>query len=321
MKKATKIWLIAAASFLAIGCVLFAGVLAATGWNIQKLSTVQTETKRVEVGEPFRDISLTTGTADIAFVRSADGLCRVECEEAEHEEYAIAVEEEALVIRLVDTRSWTDRIGFRLGSPKITVYLPKAEYRALTIRESTGAVDIPADFAFERADLTLTTGAVRFSAAAAQSLRIQASTGDIRVENASVGALALSATTGRITVSDVDCAGEASVEVSTGRAELTDLSCQRFFSNGTTGDLALDHVVAAETFSIERCTGNVEFHRCDAAELFVKTSTGHVTGSLLTGKVFLTDTRTGSVEVPKTAAGGKCEIRTVTGDIRITTGE
>lgn len=40
MKKATKIWLIAAASFLAIGCVLFAGVLAATGWNIQKLSTV-----------------------------------------------------------------------------------------------------------------------------------------------------------------------------------------------------------------------------------------------------------------------------------------
>lgn len=105
------------------------------------------------------------------------------------------------------------------------------------------------------------------------------------------------------------------------RATLTDLSCQSFFSNGTTGDLALDHVVAAETFSIERSTGNVEFHRCDAAGLFVKTSTGHVTGSLLTGKNFLTDTRTGSVEVPKTAAGGKCEIRTVTGDIRITTGE
>ena len=40
-------------------------------------------------------------------------------------------------------------------------------------------------------------------------------------------------------------------------------------------------------------------------------------GSLLTDKVFITDTDTGSVDVPKTPAGGRCEIKTGTGDIKM----
>ena len=76
-------------------------------------------------------------------------------------------------------------------------------------------------------------------------------------------------------------------------------------------------VIAANRFSIERSTGDVKFTRCDAAEIFVKTNTGNVTGSLLTDKVFLTDTDTGSVTVPKTATGGRCEIETDTGNIKI----
>ena len=52
----------------------------------------------------------------------------------------------------------------------------------------------------------------------------------------------------------------------------------------------------------------------------MKTGTGNVTGSLLTEKIFLTETGTGRVEVPQTATGGKCQIRTGTGDIRIKIG-
>lgn len=40
-------------------------------------------------------------------------------------------------------------------------------------------------------------------------------------------------------------------------------------------------------------------------------------GSLLSDKVFLMQTDTGEVDVPKTVTGGKCEIITDTGDIRI----
>ena len=49
----------------------------------------------------------------------------------------------------------------------------------------------------------------------------------------------------------------------------------------------------------------------------MKTDTGKVVGSLLSEKVFIAETSTGKVSVPKTTTGGKCEITTSTGDIKI----
>jgi DUF4097 and DUF4098 domain-containing protein YvlB len=61
----------------------------------------------------------------------------------------------------------------------------------------------------------------------------------------------------------------------------------------------------------------VNFNACDATEIFVKTSTGNVAGSLLSSKVFIANTSTGSIDVPKTTSGGRCEIITSTGNIKI----
>ena len=61
----------------------------------------------------------------------------------------------------------------------------------------------------------------------------------------------------------------------------------------------------------------MKFTGCDAAELYVKSTTSSVTGSLLTDKLFLTDTKTGNADAPKTAAGGRCEIKTNTGDVKM----
>ena len=69
--------------------------------------------------------------------------------------------------------------------------------------------------------------------------------------------------------------------------------------------------------TLRRSTGDVELNACDAGGLSLKTTTGDVTGTLLSEKVFITDTSTGDVSVPKTTSGGKCEISTTTGDIRI----
>jgi DUF4097 and DUF4098 domain-containing protein YvlB len=88
-------------------------------------------------------------------------------------------------------------------------------------------------------------------------------------------------------------------------------------SNGTTGDIALLNLSAEESISIERDTGDVKFYECDAGEIFVKTSTGDVTGNLLSEKTFVTDSNTGKITVPKNTVGGKCEIFTDTGDIKI----
>lgn len=156
-----------------------------------------------------------------------------------------------------------------------------------------------------------------FCAAVSKTADIKASTGNIHLENTAVGALKLSTTTGKVTVSDVRCQGDLTVGVSTGKAGLTDITCKSFTSNGTTGNISFDHVIAANGLSVERSTGDVAFDRSDAAELYIKTGTGNVKGNLLSQKVFLTETSTGDVDVPKTTDGGNCEVKTATGDIKI----
>ena len=76
-------------------------------------------------------------------------------------------------------------------------------------------------------------------------------------------------------------------------------------------------VIAVGMISVERSTGDVKLDSCDAGEISVTTDTGDVTGSLLTDKVFITQTDTGRVNVPETTSGGKCRIFTDTGDIQI----
>jgi DUF4097 and DUF4098 domain-containing protein YvlB len=114
-----------------------------------------------------------------------------------------------------------------------------------------------------------------------------------------------------------NCATDINIKVSTGEAVLAGVTCQNLTSNGDTGDIDLISVIASGSFSIVRSTGDVTFDRCDAAEILVTTSTGDVEGTLLSDKVFFVETDTGRREYPQSTTGGKCEITTDTGDIKI----
>ena len=128
MSRKTKIWLITAAALVLAGCLLFAGTMAAQNWDFSKLSTVTFETNTYEIDESFssgassdgfktdtasandptntfitntyeiggsfRDIAVATDIADVSFVPSEDGICRVECYEAENAKHTVAVEAE-----------------------------------------------------------------------------------------------------------------------------------------------------------------------------------------------------------------------------------
>ena len=62
-------------------------------------------------------------------------------------------------------------------------------------------------------------------------------------------------------------------------------------------------------------SGDVELDACDAASLSIRTNTGDVKGSLLTPKVFDADSPSGKIRLPDERSGGRCEVRTNTGDI------
>lgn len=297
MVKRARIWLITAASLVIIGLVIFAAVMTANGWDFTKLGTVKYETNTYEISDDFDSISISADTADIIFLPSDDGKCRVFCYEAEKMKHSASVQDGALTVNVNDTRRWYDYFGINFRGPEITVYLPKTEYTSLLIKSSTGDIEIPRDFKLSSIDISVSTADVKCYASATELIKIKTSTGDVRMENLSAGAIDLSA--------------------STGDTELLNISCKSLTSKADTGDITLKNVIATEGFSIERSTGDVTFDGSDAAEIFVKTDTGDVEGSLLSEKVFVVSSDTGDKDVPGTVTGGRCEITTDTGDIRI----
>lgn len=315
MKKSIMISLIVAGALVLFGAGLFAGAMTAVGWNFSILNTYEVVNNTYDVDQPFTNISIDTDTVDIRFAKSSDGKCRVATRDTSNHIYSVAVEDGTLHIR-VDFKRLLE-IGIGVYDSFVTVYLPEDAYGTLTIKEDTGDIEIPGNFSFESMDIALDTGDVVSHADATGTCRIEATTGDIKVENASVGALALRTTSGDITVSDVVCAGNFSANVRTGDTILTNLICTDLTSTGTTGELKLTNVIASGKLDITRDTGDVTFEGSDATSIKVKTSTGDVTGTLLSDKIFRRKTSTGRVELPQTTTGGVCDITTDTGDIII----
>ena len=67
--------------------------------------------------------------------------------------------------------------------------------------------------------------------------------------------------------------------------------------------------------NIETVSGGIRLTKCDAGSLWLKSVSGNITGSLLNQKTFVANTVSGSINVPASAAGGRCEIKTTSGNI------
>lgn len=316
--KNTNIWLTAAAALILIGGIGFFFIMSTVRWDFSALSKAKYRTETIEIRENFSNISINTDTEDITFISAANGKCRVEFCEHEKVMPLASVQDGTLSIGTQNTRKWYEQVSLFLGTPKITVYLPQSEYASLVIEESTGDIVIPEDFSFESIGIKVSTGDVDCDASSEGLTRIKTSTGHIHAKNISAGELDLSVSTGRIEISSADCEGNMNVTVGTGRSMLKDVACKDLISTGSTGDINMENVIASGNISITRSTGDVKFDHCDAAELSVITDTGNVTGSLLSEKIFITESHTGRIEVPETTSGGKCKITTDTGKIIIT---
>jgi DUF4097 and DUF4098 domain-containing protein YvlB len=310
-----KKFVVLAVALMIIGLLIFTAAACSAGWDFTKLGTVKHETNTYDISEAFDCISIKTDTSDIDFLPSEDGKIKVVCYEKENMKHSVLVSDGTLKIGVVDTRKWYEHISW-YSSPKITVYLPEGEYSSLIVEEDTGDIEVSNKFKFESVDIKASTGDVELYSYAG-SVKIKTSTGDIRVENINANSINLSVSTGDVKVTGAVCEGDLNITVSTGKTYLTDTKCKNLISTGDTGDMKLQGVVATEKFSIERSTGDIKFEGCDAAEIYVTADTGDVKGTLLSDKVFLAVSDTGEIDVPKTISGGRCEITTDTGDIRL----
>jgi DUF4097 and DUF4098 domain-containing protein YvlB len=316
MSKFTKIWLIIAASLVIIGAIIFAGVMTVFKWDFRNFSTLKQETNTYEISESYKNISIITDTANITFIPTDAEKTSVICKEHQNLNHSVTIKDGTLTIELTDSRKWYQYFG-NFGGTSIEIYIPQQECGALSVRNSTGKIDIRKGFSFESIELVGSTGDTYCSSSASGKININRSTGDIHLEGISADSLELSCKTGKIYISSVNVANDINISTTTGDKKLNDITCKNLTSKGSTSDITLSDVVAESSFNIKTDTGDVKFDGCDAAEIFVKTDTGKVTGSLLSDKIFFANTDTGKVDVPKSLTGGRCEITTDTGDISI----
>ena len=295
MKKSVKIALILALILILVGGLLFVGASTEAHWDFESLKLESFEMNKYSPQQPIKSIVVETDTARVFLQPSQDGAVQVKCYEHMRAKHMVSAEGETLSIQLQDTRKWYDHIGISLQTPEITIYLPKEEYDTLAVRTTTGNTTINKDLEFQKIEIHQSTGGVRCDASATEQMKIRTRTGEIYLKDSKVGALEL--------------------EVSTGDVTLENIRCNTLESKGSTGDVTLKNTVADGLLSVKRSTGRVRLWDSDAAEIFVKTETGDVRGTLLTEKIFFAKTDTGSVRVPESMQGGKCKIITDTGDI------
>ena len=299
MNKQRKSWLTIAVVLIVAGSLLFGGVMTMLSWDFTALFTDQLVTKECAISESFHSIYIDTDTANVELVLSETAA--VTCREREREFHTVSAEDGTLTITKNDTRKWYQHIGINTDTPSVTVYLPRGDYRNLTIKNSTGTVTVPNGLSFENADVTVSTGSVTYEADATF--------------------IDLGNTTGAVTVNDVT-ADTINVSVSTGKLAMERVLCHVLTTTGNTGRVTLSDVIATRRMGIERSTGDVVFDRCDTAVLNVTTSTGDVTGTMLTDKPIKVTTSTGGVQVPDSdKENGASTIHTSTGDVDIRVAE
>ena len=340
MRKTAKKWTIAAVALVGVSAVAFAGAVVSVGGDLKKFELTKYQAKAYAVAEDFDKISIKTSVKmDIVFALSSDGACRVDAWEAERVKYDVSVRGGVLEIDGDNNRFLHERLFDFSKSKTVTVYLPKTEYDTLTFGGDTSDINLPNDFTFGSLDITTDTGDVACAATVLDSVKIvtdtgdiefnsissvetavfKTGTGDISVKNLSVGgALSFEMDTGDLYASDLRC-GSVSFKMDTGDITIKNTSVAGNFTlESDTGDVDMQNVISGGEISLNTDTGDVKFENCDGETLSIQTHTGDIKGSLLTEKVFIAYSKAGKVEVPETVTGGKCSLKSNTGDIVIT---
>ena len=307
----------AALILLVVGALIMVAAMFSMKFDFRRLGTRRTVTNTYTPAGDFEDILIGIDTAELTFLPSEDGKLKVICVEEEGMQHVVAVSDGTLSIQAVDTQRWHEKIGVGGEKTSVTVYLPKKEYDALTLKTDTGDVTVPAAFRFRSVLMSGSTADIDFRAFTEGSVGIRTSTGDISLSGLQASSLDLTASSGHIRVSESVIAGSVKVQTSTGDVGLTDLNCADAQVKTTTGEVDFVRVLASESLRIETDTGDVTFDRSDAPEIRVETDTGDVTGTLLTPKNFEADTDTGRVRLPRSEPGGRCELKSDTGDFEI----
>jgi len=254
-------------------------------------------TKSYIIGEAYNSINIVGKTSDINIYLSTNNENKIVYIENKKISVESKVVDGILTINQIDNRKFYDKL-FDFGGLEVSLYLSQESIDLLNIKGKTGDIEVDEGFTFNNVEVNNSTGDIEFKANVNGNLNIKNSTGDIEIENNNIG-------------------GNVNVITSTGDIDLTNLKCNKLDIKVSTGDTKLINVLVTEDFNMIGSTGSVKFDGFDANNIFVTVDTGDVKGTILTSKIFIARSKTGSVNVPETLTGGVCKIIASTGSIKI----
>ncbi len=298
MKESKKRWIIVSAVSIVVGGILVFFASATVSFDFTAFNTEKTYEKAYTVSESFENINIETSDNDISFILS-DGECKIVCTESDKVSYNVNTDGETLNIIRIDNRRWYEHIAFMYGfeNPEITVYLPKAEYKKLKAKSSSGNISVPDAFIFESLEFESTSGDIEVNSDVTDSLTVCASSGNIYIGGQSGSLIKLKTTSGEIELDDVQVRS----------AEL----------KSSSGNIDIERAVASESIKINATSGNVSLSSCDSEYIEIKTTSGNVSGCLLSEKDFTVDTSSGDIDLPRGSSSvQKCLITTSSGNVR-----
>lgn len=311
MKKSVKV-LICVGIILAI----IGGIVLTVGF-INSDKNKKTITNTYKITDSFTSFAIDSSTANVEFKPSENDSTEVICQEREKIKYNVCVSDGALTVSVEDNLKWYEKIfNFGIIKDKITVILPSGDYDNLNIKCTTGNVKTAKEISFKSVEIRLTTGGVELNSNVSENAKIESTTGNIVLNDLNCKNATLSATTGNVTLNSATVSESLSITATTGNVRLNKSNYGRVSIALTTGNVTLSETVSEGKTQIKCTTGNVRFDKADSGEIHVATTTGNVTGTLKSDKSFYCESNTGRRVYPHTE-GGKCEIKTSTGDIII----
>ena len=298
--KPVKIIAISAAFLLAaVGGLMTAAAAVRGIFNIENVKGLSCEMKAFEVTEAFSDIHVEDTECSVRILRAADDKCKVICPEKQDGSiyHTVTVSDGVLRIQRHDAGKWYQYIGISFDIPDVEVYLPEEAYGKLAVHSVAGSIQVDDGFIFESASLESTSGGIRMLSEVKEELTAETASGRITIENASPERFSAKSISGRIALCCIR-SGEITARTTAGKIELTD-------------------TVAEKNLHAKSVSGGVALDGCDGGSIRIETTSSSVKGTLLSDKIFVTESTSGSVRVPRSAAGGECGITTTSGSIDI----
>lgn len=317
MKNSKKKAIIVSVILIFVGLIVTFFGFTLIDFDINKLNSAEMVENVHEIHENFNNINVVTDTSDIKFLSATDEKCRIVCNEYDNNIHSVSVTNNTLTISVSNKQKWFDNIGIFWDETVITIYLPEPEFEKLSIATDTGDINITKDFSFENTQIETDTGDVVLNCNVKRNIFIETDTGDVSLCDTESENISIESDTGKTEIKNVNTRGKISAETDTGEVFLEGVNCNNLKIESSTGDISLKNTVSSGKMNFESDTGDISFNASDAVEMYIETDTGDVRGTLLSEKIFITQSDTGNINVPKTFSGGKCEIITNTGDIKL----